>query len=35
MSDDLVIAKTVQTATIRILAEGFKSMLVELSLVFD
>ena len=35
MSDDLVIAKTVQTAPIRILAEGLKSMLVEMSLVFD
>jgi proliferating cell nuclear antigen len=34
-SDDLVIAKTVQTAPIRILAEGLKSMLVEMSLVFD
>jgi proliferating cell nuclear antigen len=35
MSDDLVIAKTVQTAPIRTLAEGLKSMLVEMSLVFD
>jgi hypothetical protein len=35
MSDDLVVAKTVQTAPIRILAEGLKSMLVEMSLVFD
>jgi proliferating cell nuclear antigen len=35
MSDDLVIAKTVQTAPMRILAEGLKSMLVEMSLVFD
>ena len=34
-SDDLVVAKTVQTAPIRILAEGLKSMLVEMSLVFD
>ena len=34
-SDDLVIAKTVQTAPIRTLAEGLKSMLVEMSLVFD
>lgn len=30
-----MIAKTVQTAPIRILAEGLKSMLVEMSLVFD
>ena len=35
MSDDLVIAKTVQTAPIRILAEGLKSMPVEMSLVSD
>ena len=35
MSDDLVVAKTVQTAPIRTLAEGLKSMLVEMSLVFD
>jgi proliferating cell nuclear antigen len=35
MSDDLVIAKTVQTSPIRTLAEGLKSMLVEMSLVFD
>ena len=35
MSEDLVVAKTVQTAPIRILAEGLKSMLVEMSLVFD
>lgn len=33
--DDLVIAKTVQTAPIRTLAEGLKSMLVEMSLIFD
>ena len=30
-----MVAKTVQTAPIRILAEGLKSMLVEMSLVFD
>jgi proliferating cell nuclear antigen len=35
MSDELVVAKTVQTAPIRTLAEGLKSMLVEMSLVFD
>jgi proliferating cell nuclear antigen len=35
MSDDFVVAKTVQTAPIRTLAEGLKSMLVEMSLVFD
>ena len=35
MSDDLVIAKTVQTSPIRTLAEGLKSMLVEMNLVFD
>jgi proliferating cell nuclear antigen len=35
MSDDLVVAKTVQTAPIRTLAEGLKSMLVEMSFVFD
>lgn len=35
MSDDLVVARTVQTAPIRTLAEGLKSMLVEMSLVFD
>ena len=35
MSEDLVVAKTVQTAPIRTLAEGLKSMLVEMSLVFD
>jgi proliferating cell nuclear antigen len=35
MSDDIVVAKTVQTAPIRTLAEGLKSMLVEMSLVFD
>lgn len=34
-ADDLVLAKTVQTAPIRTLAEGLKSMLVEMSLVFD
>jgi proliferating cell nuclear antigen len=34
-SEDIVMAKTVQTAPIRILAEGLKSMLVEMSLVFD
>ena len=31
--DDLVVAKTVQTSPIRTLAEGLKSMLVEMSLV--
>jgi len=35
MSEDLVVAKTVQTSPIRTLAEGLKSMLVEMSLVFD
>ena len=35
MSDDLVLAKTVQTSPIRTLAEGLKSMLVEMNLVFD
>jgi len=35
MNDDLVVAKTVQSAPIRTLAEGLKSMLVEMSLVFD
>lgn len=35
MSSDLVVAKTVQTAPLRTLAEGLKSMLVEMSLVFD
>jgi len=35
MNDDIVVAKTVQTAPIRTLAEGLKSMLVEMSLVFD
>jgi proliferating cell nuclear antigen len=35
MSDELVIAKTVQSAPIRTLAEGLKSILVEMSLVFD
>lgn len=35
MSDDLIVAKTVQTSPIRTLAEGLKSMLVEMSLVFD
>ena len=35
MSDDIVVAKTVQTAPIRTLAEGLKSMLVEISLVYD
>jgi proliferating cell nuclear antigen len=35
MSDELVVAKTVQTAPLRTLAEGLKSMLVEMSLVFD
>ena len=35
MSDELVVAKTVQTAPIRTLAEGLKSMLVVMSLVFD
>lgn len=34
-SDELVVAKTVQTSPIRTLAEGLKSMLVEMSLVFD
>jgi len=35
MAEELVVAKTVQTAPIRTLAEGLKSMLVEMSLVFD
>ncbi len=35
MSEELVVAKTVQGGAIRTLAEGLKSMLVEMSLVFD
>ena len=34
-SDDLVVARTAQPGPIRTLAEGLKSMLVEMSLVFD